>query len=368
MQKLLQSILPFESPQNFEDENTHLRYIDWDKPSRQIQIFAITALTALLYVIFTFLDKSWAPVHVQLLMMKLHLFVIVPLLLTISFLAYKKRFYDFVMPLLAIYPIISISCHAYITTKLTNFGPLLIEGYLGVFWMFVISGLTFRYAIISACISSAILLIPSYFFIRPFDIYVMHVFWISCSFSFGFLGALIFDRSRKAIFISQQDLHHLAITDPLTGIFNRNQLNKTVSQEIGRAHRYEKTFGFLMIDVDHFKRINDNFGHDEGDNILKSIARLLSRSLRENDTLIRWGGEEFVAIAVEIDEENLTLLCEKLRQKVEGMHFDSVGQVTISIGATLFSNNDSQDELLARADKALYQAKAKGRNTSVYSK
>ena len=170
MQKLLQSILPFESPRHFDDDNARERYIEWDKPSRQIQISAITALTALLYIVFTFLDKSWASESVQLLMMKLHFFVIVPMLLTISFLAYKKRFYGFVMPLLAIYPIISISCHAYITTKLTNFGPFLTEGYLGVFWMFVISGLTFRYALISATISSTILLVSSYFYMKPFGL------------------------------------------------------------------------------------------------------------------------------------------------------------------------------------------------------
>lgn len=368
MQKLLQFILPFESPRHFDNDNARERYIEWDKPSRQIQISAITALTALLYVVFTFLDKSWASAPEQLLMMKLHFFIIIPMLLAISFLAYKKRFYGFVMPLLAIYPIISISCHAYIITKLTNFGPFLTEGYLGVFWMFVISGLTFRYAIISASISSTILVISSYFFIKPFDIYIMHVFWIFCSFSFGFLGALIFDRSRKAIFISQQELQRLVVTDPLTGVFNRNQLNKAISQEIGRAYRHNKTFGFLMIDVDHFKRINDNFGHDKGDKVLQSVAHILTSSLREYDTLIRWGGEEFVVIAVEVDEQNLMHLCDKLRHKIETFNFGEIGNVTVSIGVTMFNNNDSQDELLARADKALYQAKADGRNKSVYSK
>ncbi|MDO6446258.1 GGDEF domain-containing protein [Colwellia sp. 1_MG-2023] len=365
MKNLLQSILPFDSPRHFVDENTRKRFIEWDKPSRQIQISAVTALTAVLYLIFTFLEKSWAPANVQLLMLQLHIFIIVPLLLTISLLAYKKRFYNYVMFLISIYPIISISCHAYITTKLTNFGPFLIEGYLGVFWVFVISGITFRYALIAAVISSIILIVSSYFLMADPDIYAIHVFWIFCSFSFGFLAALIFDRSRKAVFISQQKLHQLALTDPLTGIFNRNQLNITINQEIGRALRYEKPFGFLMFDVDHFKKINDNFGHDQGDKVLQHIANLLKDSLRENDTLIRWGGEEFVIIAVEVEEQSLAVLCEKLRQKIASANFGPAGKVTISIGATMYQIHDTQDELLSRADKALYQAKNEGRNTAI---
>jgi diguanylate cyclase len=366
MQKLLQPIFSFESPQYFLGDKARSNFIDWDKPSRQVQISVMTGLTALLYLVFTLIDKSWAPADVQLLMLKLHLLIVVPMLLMISYLAYQKRYYNIVMYMLAIYSVISISCHAYISIQFVNFGPFLIEGYLGVLWIFIVSGLTFKYAIISATISSIILLTAAFFSMRESDLYIMHSFWIFCSFSFGFFGALIYERSREAIFISQQELHHLAITDPLTGVFNRNQLNKTISQEISRAIRYDSSFGFLMVDVDHFKRINDNFGHDEGDKVLQNIAKLLCSSLRKNDTLIRWGGEEFVVIAVEVDELNLMLLCDKLLQKIEASCYNSIDKVTVSIGATLFKKADLQGDLLSRADKALYQAKDKGRNTAVY--
>ncbi len=105
MQKILQSILPFELPQSFSDEATCQLYRKWDEPTRQIQISAITFLTALLYIIFTFLDKSWASEQAQILMLRIHLFAVVPILLTISYLAYKKRFYDIVMPALMLFPI-----------------------------------------------------------------------------------------------------------------------------------------------------------------------------------------------------------------------------------------------------------------------
>lgn len=365
MNKILQNILPFKLPQNFSDDAAFHRYELWERPARLFQISAITFLTALLYIVFTFLDKSWASQQIQLLMLKIHLFAVVPILLTISFLAFKKRFYNVVMPSLALFTVFSISCHVYIASKLVNYAPFITEGYLGVFWAFVVSGMTFRYALVSAVASSIILLVSGLYLISDSDIYTMHVFWVFCSFSFGFLGALIFDRSRKAVFISQQELHHLAITDELTGVFNRNQLNSVLAQEMNRDLRYDKTFGLLMADIDYFKNINDTFGHAAGDVVLQKTAQILSRSIRENDTLVRWGGEEFVVIAIEVDERSLMLLGEKLRKIIEDENYGAVSKVTISVGVTLFRKNDTQDMLISRADKALYEAKGKGRNITV---
>lgn len=366
MLKIVQYILPFESQQGFTDKILLDRYLAWDMPLRQIQISVITTLTALLYIIFIFIDKSWASEQVQSLMLKVYLLIIVPMLLIISLLAFNKKYYQLVMLALAAYPIVSLSCHAYIASKLTNYSPFLTEGYLGVLWIFIVSGLTFKYAVVSALTSSIILLVSAFYFISQTDLYVMHVFWVLCSFSFGFLGALIFDRSRKAIFINQQALHRLAITDPLTGLFNRNQLQHVLSQEIERSLRYNRTFGFLLVDIDYFKTVNDNFGHDTGDAVLQKVAQVLSKSVRENDTLIRWGGEEFVVIAIEVDEESLICLSNKLREDIELEQYGVSGQITISVGATLFRKNDSQDSLLARADKALYQAKDNGRNLTIF--
>lgn len=362
---LLQHILPFELTNRFPDESIYQLYKRWDVPSRQIQISAITFLTALLYIIFTFLDKSWASEQVQDLMLKLHLFVVVPMLLTISLLAYKQRYYHIVMPALALFPVISIACHIYISSELTQRAPFLTEGYLGVFWIFIVSGMTFGYALACALVTSTMLLVSGFYILPDSDLYTMHVFWVFCSFSFGFLGALIFDRSRKAIFCNQQELHRLAVTDELTGVFNRNQLNSVLSQEMMRDRRYDKSFGVVMIDIDNFKNINDTFGHAAGDEVLKNAAQVLSESIRSSDTLVRWGGEEFVVIAIEVDEHSLFELSEKLRKRIDNESFDAVDKVTVSIGAALFRKNDSEDSLLLRADKALYEAKEKGRNTTV---
>jgi len=366
MSKLLQYILPFKLPQDFLDKVTHQQYSEWDIPARQLQISAMTLITALFYISLNLFDKSWASESTELLLLKRNVFIIVPMLLIISFLAYKKRFYNIVMPTLALFPIIGSSSLIFIVSQLNNPALLLTEGYLGVFWIFIVSGMTFNYALASASASSLILLISGLYIINDPDIYAIHVFWVLCSFSFGFFGALMFDRSKKAIFITQQDLHRLAVTDELTGVFNRNQLNKTLSGEISRSLRYKNTFGFVIIDIDYFKNINDTFGHAEGDKVLRKVAQLIVNLIRSTDTLVRWGGEEFVVIVVEVDKNKLIHICENLLRKIESNNFAPINKVTVSIGATLFNGDDVQDALLTRADKALYKAKDRGRNRVVF--
>ncbi|MFW5432031.1 MAG: GGDEF domain-containing protein [Methylophilaceae bacterium] len=281
MQKILQYTRPYKSPEDFAASQWRNRYQEWDKRSRQVHISVISLLTVALYVIFSLLDRtSWA-FEVEPLMLKLHLLIIVPMMLMISFFAFKKRFYNVVMFALALSPIVAITIHTYLVSQLfasqlSNPTPYLNEGYLMVIWIFIVSGMAFNYAVVSAVATSAILVITSYFYMSERGLYVMHVFWIFCSFSFGFVGGLIFDRARKSLFKNMQELQRLAITDPLTGLFNRNQLTQVIAEEIGRSDRYDRTFGVLVIDIDHFKNINDTFGHDVGDAVLQQTADVLS--------------------------------------------------------------------------------------------
>lgn len=367
MQQIFKCNPPIEPVRGIPQHDFNRRYADWDISSRQVQISAIAFLTAVLYVAFAFLEKPWATEQVEVLMFKLHIFVNVPLLFALSFLAYKQRFYRYVMPIFAALPIISMSCHAVIAGKLVDYTPFAPEAYLGVVWIFVVSGMTFRYALVSALATMCILLASAFYFIELWSAYVLHVFWLVCSFSFGFLGALMLDRSRKQIFISQQELQHLAITDPLTGLYNRNQLNIVLSKEMAREQRYNRTFGLLIIDVDFFKNINDSFGHEAGDKVLQQISQGLQQSVRKNDTAIRWGGEEFIVVASEVDEQTIMALCDNLCKKIAESDFGDVGRVTVSIGATLCKPDDTPSDLLSRADNALYQAKEGGRNLAIYN-
>lgn len=368
MQNILYSFFrPLYSPVGFQSTSQKNQYEDWDMYSRQIHISTITCLTAFLYIVFSFLDKSFfASEEVQSLMHKLHLIIMAPMMVAISFFAYKKRFYKLVMIALAISPIVGGLCHVYIASKLDSYAPFLAESYLTMPWIFIVSGMSYRYALISALSYAFIMIISAFYLMNQIDMFVIHVFWLFCGFSFGLIGGFLLEGSKKALFSNQQKLHHLAITDSLTGLFNRNQLNNILPQEIERSLRYDRTFGFLMVDIDFFKNINDKWGHDVGDKTLQKVAKTLSKLVRKNDTLIRWGGEEFVVVALEVDEPSLIRLCNNLREKIENEDYGVVGKITVSIGATMFNQNDSLEKLLTRADQALYKAKDDGRNITVY--
>ncbi len=320
----LRHLLPIAASPDFSDPSLKARFEEWDRPARSTQISAITFLTAALYVVFALLDKSWAPVEAQKLMWNLQLFILVPLLLSFSVLAYSGKFYSFLLKALTAFPLISMPAHAYIASLIPDEGRYLTEGYLGVVWTFVVCGLPFKFAFLSATLFSVILVVSGYFFIDEASAFVLHLFWLFCSYSFGFVGGLILDRTRKSVFLHQEELHNMAVTDELTGAFNRNKFNQVMSEEMSRTERYEKPFGLVFIDIDHFKSINDNYGHDVGDKVLQQTARTLKACIRENDILVRWGGEEFAVIALEVNEVNFKALCEKLRACFDAAKFDQV--------------------------------------------
>jgi diguanylate cyclase (GGDEF)-like protein len=160
--------------------------------------------------------------------------------------------------------------------------------------------------------------------------------------------------------LSEKD--YIAYHDALTGVFNRHKFLDIFANELERSQRYGHTFAFIILDIDHFKAVNDTYGHQTGDLVLKELARVINDNLRANDTLARWGGEEFVLLIPETDKKGTLHLAEKIRSAIEANIFPAVGRVTISIGVTLYSQDDSLETMCARADNALYRSKEKGRN------
>jgi diguanylate cyclase (GGDEF)-like protein/PAS domain S-box-containing protein len=162
-----------------------------------------------------------------------------------------------------------------------------------------------------------------------------------------------------------EELQRMALLDSLTGVGNRRYAEMNLNFRIAEMDRYGWTFGALFIDLDNFKEINDAHGHEVGDAILKMAAKTISNSLRSFDTVCRWGGEEFVAIIVNVDSERLRTVCEKLRIMVEkssiALNGQSVG-TTISIGGTIADSRDDTQSLIRRADELMYRSKSAGRN------
>ena len=160
----------------------------------------------------------------------------------------------------------------------------------------------------------------------------------------------------------RKNLEVVSRVDHLTGAYNRNVYNEEIYLEIERCRRYGYTFSLIVLDIDFFKQVNDVYGHDKGDDILKKTADQISKNIRKNDCLCRIGGEEFVIIATETDRDSAKVLAEKLRKSVEEHDFGVDKNITISLGVTSFLIDDTKDSIFKRADEALYASKGSGRN------
>lgn len=169
-----------------------------------------------------------------------------------------------------------------------------------------------------------------------------------------------------------KEFRELAIRDGLTGLFNYRYAQERLEEEFDRATRFERDLSVLFIDLDHFKFFNDAHGHQAGDEILQILSGIMTKSVRESDTLARWGGEEFIVIALETAREDACRLAERIRMSVIEYSFPNaeqqpLGVISLSIGvASRSDGTDSYEKLLRLADDAVYSAKDTGRNRTVF--
>lgn len=205
----------------------------------------------------------------------------------------------------------------------------------------------------------------------PMELYMRLLFSLLFV-AFSIYAALLLDHaerverelrtSNEQLLELKKELERISLVDPLTGTFNRRKFHEELGISIANALRYHHLFALLMLDIDHFKCINDKFGHQAGDNVLRAVCELITSSIRSSDQLFRVGGEEFCLLTAVGEAEDVHLLAEKIRQVVESHAFPGIGRVTISIGIAYFREYDTQESIYARADAALYGAKHQGRN------
>ena len=158
------------------------------------------------------------------------------------------------------------------------------------------------------------------------------------------------------------DLDQLARTDELTGAWNRRRFEETVETEMDRLRRYGQRLSLMILDVDHFKKINDLYGHSIGDQVLIDLSNTIRSSLRVSDSLTRWGGEEFIILCPNTTAETVSKLAERLRKEVSSIEFQKVGNITLSFGVAECGAEETWEQWLHRADEALYLAKSGGRD------
>ncbi len=167
--------------------------------------------------------------------------------------------------------------------------------------------------------------------------------------------ALEHQRVRKAMF-----------TDELTGLNNRHAFELSLQQAMERARRQQQPLGMMVLDLDHFKQINDQLGHAEGDEVLRRVARAMEAATRDSDLLFRFGGDEFVILLPETDAEGLVRVAERLQRRIQQESHDYGKPFTISMGLATWQGGMNGAALFRQADAALYRAKGKGRNTHAF--
>ena len=179
-------------------------------------------------------------------------------------------------------------------------------------------------------------------------------------------AAIGFDRCRL-----YTELHMQATTDDLTGLFNRRHMSQRLHEEMSRALRNDHALAAVLLDADEFKRINDTYGHDAGDEVLEGLAQLLMREVRTEDIVARYGGEEFLLLLPEVDAQGAVRVAERLRRLVATAELAKSAEssrITISLGIALLEDGDKADELVTRADRAMYESKKTGGNRLCLSK
>jgi len=182
-------------------------------------------------------------------------------------------------------------------------------------------------------------------------------------------AALVSANHEKATLLSALEaknvqLAEMANTDPLTGVANRGHIEECLATEVARACRFGSILSVGMVDIDHFKRINDGFGHPFGDRVIREVARVLAETVRQVDKVGRYGGEEFLVVLPGTDLVGAGVLAERIRAAVAALTFEPEGsRATLSVGVAQWNAEaDSWEGLVSRADQALYQAKEEGRN------
>ena len=194
-------------------------------------------------------------------------------------------------------------------------------------------------------------------------VYILRIDFTAISFTIPIIAGILFGFMLAHIKILSEKLSTMAYTDSLTNIYNRLHFAHFLDAEIDKTKRYGGTFSIIFFDLDHFKNVNDNFGHLAGDEVLEKITDIVSNANRSADIFARYGGEEFIILATETNLSGAMIHAERLRNDIEQHDFKNVGHITSSFGVTEFNaEKDDVESLFERVDIALYMAKENGRN------
>lgn len=331
----------------------------WYRPIKVVQIRYSAFITALLYPCYGLIEASMdlAPLQVW-----FHIAVVPLTLLLIAILSFSRRLHNVMYALLMVIPCAAPLFSLYINLQ-TPLSPYFVpELYLNLLWTFVISGLPLGCAFITATstLLGALILIE----LRgtPDQFLLLNLLWTGSAYLFGLVGAVVLEQAYRALFQQQRLLEHSASTDSLTTLWNREKMGQLFDQVTSADPVGIHPVSVIMLDIDHFKQVNDQHGHAVGDHVLSSFANLLRLNVRQHDQVGRIGGEEFFILLPDTDEHRAHVLASHLQSRINGFEFERVGHKSASFGIAQYRPHETLAQLLSRADQALYRAKANGRN------
>ena len=340
---------------------TRQEFATWYQQAKVPQIRYVAFLTALLYLVYAAVEQHVATTQLELRLL-IHGLVVPATLVTVGFLSLKPEFRRTMLVLLIASPINATVNHLYLNSQPDDFIYFSPELYLILIWIFAVSGMTLRQAVFTGGTATALILAATLGDALPPAVKHLHLVWTLAVTSFGLLSAFMLEKVHKTMFLQQSQLALSASVDGLTGLWNRARIDQFFAEELARAQRYGTAFSVILIDIDHFKNVNDTHGHAVGDTVLRQFATLLRRNVRTVDKVGRLGGEEFLIILPEADSEQASAAAHTLQQRLEAFDFDTVQRKTASFGVAQFRMGDDLSSMLERVDRAMYKAKASGRN------
>lgn len=340
---------------------TREEFARWYRQAKLPQIRSVAFLTTLLYFIYAAIEQQVAQDHHGLRLL-VH-GALVPLsLLAVGLMSFYEAAHRWMLVILCLAPVCAVLANLGFNAGNADFSYYVPELYLNLMWTFTVSGLTLRQALVTSSISVLVLLAVTLTGGMRDGVQQLHFLWILAAFSFGLLCACVMEKAHKIMFLHQSQLALSASLDGLTGLWNRVRIDQFLAEEVARAQRYGTPFSVILLDIDHFKLVNDNHGHAVGDSVLRQFATLLRDNVRSIDKVGRLGGEEFLIVLPEIDAAQAQVAASTLQARIRQFDFDTVLRKTASFGITQFCGDESPQGMLDRADRALYKAKAGGRD------
>lgn len=346
-----------------KDKEMIYQYTHWHYEQNNKQIQYILALTGIIYILMGLVNLSTFSSDNYSMLVFIQLFLIPSYAFFISYLAYKKATFSSLETLLFLAPIFTVLIHTFLFPNMSSYSTYQTELYLLIFWTLTISGLRLEKAIIASFIVFIIGILYPYFFFQDHEsAFILHTMWMSISILFGTVGGFLIYQSNKETFKKEKELQHLATVDTLTGLNNRHYLTKYSDTAFASAKRHKEEISIIICDIDHFKEVNDTYGHLTGDKVIQAFASLLQENKRTEDLTARYGGEEFVMVLPKCNALSAKDKAEKIRIALCKMEIEGI-KITASFGvAQMTSLHKDFEDILKDADEALYRAKKNGRN------